>query len=237
METIQPLYDKQLKCLVCEHSFTSKKIRSRFVKVTAYDTDFCPSYNDEESNALYYNIHVCPCCGFSSSDDFSKYFPPLTKEEIQTKISAHWVPHHFGDKRTIHDAISTYKLAGYSAILKKEKHITIAGIFLRLAWLFRGNKNHEQEIRFLKIARQEYIESYSTDDFKGTQVSEIRILYLIGELSRRISDVQTAVKYFSIVIEQQSRAVETTIIDMARERWQEIREQRDNNQDHELVNS
>ena len=35
----------------------------------------------------------------------------------------------------------------------------------------------------MKLARREYEESYSTGDYSGTQVSEIRILYLVGELS------------------------------------------------------
>ena len=58
----------------------------------------------------------------------------------------------------------------------------------------------------------------------GTQVSEIRILYLVGELSRRIGDNQQAMKYFSSVLEKQKSAIETSIIQMARDRWAEIKE-------------
>ena len=32
--------------------------------------------------------------------------------------------------------------------------------------------------------------SYSNGDYSGTQMSETKILYLIGELSRRIGDVE-----------------------------------------------
>ncbi|WP_336864059.1 DUF2225 domain-containing protein [Peribacillus frigoritolerans] len=31
---------------------------------------------DSAVNPLYYNIFVCPHCGFSYSEDFSRYFPP-----------------------------------------------------------------------------------------------------------------------------------------------------------------
>ncbi|MCT4479381.1 DUF2225 domain-containing protein [Peribacillus frigoritolerans] len=34
-----------------------------------------PRYVDSAVNALYYNIFVCPHCGFSYSEDFSRYFP------------------------------------------------------------------------------------------------------------------------------------------------------------------
>ena len=78
---------------------------------------------------------------------------------------------------------------------------------MRIAWLYRMKQDKEQqEIRFMKLARQEYEESYSTGDYSGTQVSEIRILYLVGELSRRIGDNQKAMKYFSSVLEKQKSA-------------------------------
>ncbi|MGE7905954.1 DUF2225 domain-containing protein [Peribacillus sp. NPDC094092] len=66
-----------MECLLCKQKSTTKKVRSRFVKVTKYDTDFHPIYADPTVNALYYNIFVCPHCGFSYSEDFSRYSPPL----------------------------------------------------------------------------------------------------------------------------------------------------------------
>ena len=225
MEEIQPLFDRSMECLLCKQTSTTKKIRSRFIKVAEYDTDFCPKYEEGSVNALYYNIFVCPHCGFAYSKDFSKYFAPGTKELIIEKICSNWVSHSFSEERTIDDAIQTYKLASYSATLKKEKHITIAGIYMRIAWLYRIKQDKEQEIRFMKLARHEYDESFSIGDYSGTQVSEIRILYLAGELSRRIGDNQKAMKYFSSVLEKQKSAVETSIIQMARDRWAEIKEE------------
>jgi len=224
LEELQPTFDRNVECIYCNNKFTTKKIRSRFIKVTEYDTDFRPHYASSEANALLYNIFVCTQCGFSFSDDFTKYFAPGTKELIHERVTAKWIPSDYSGGRTVDDAIKTYKLAGYCATLKKEKHITIAGIFLRLAWLYRQKENLEQEARFLKLARHEYLESYTTDDFKGTQVSEVRLLYLAGELSNRIGDIPAAIKYFSMVIEKQKQTVETKLVEMARERWQEIRD-------------
>ncbi len=141
--------------------------------------------------------------GYSYSNDFSKYFPPLSKEQIQEKVCAKWVPHDFGGERTIRDAIKTYKLASYVATLKREKHVLIAGLYIRTAWLYRMLGNDEQENRFLKLAIHEYYESFSTEDYKRTQVSEVRILYLLGELSRRVGYLDQTIKYFSMVIERQ----------------------------------
>lgn len=223
MENIPTLYDRKLRCSICNNEFTSKKIRSKFIKVSSYDSDFCPTYAEGSVNALFYNVYVCPKCGYSFSDDFSNYFPPTTKEQIQVQISSKWKPHNFGDDRTLEDAIQTYKLASLSASLKKEKHVLIGGLYLRTAWLYRLKQNEIQEQRFLSFAIKEYNESYSRDDFKGTQISEIRLLYLLGDLSNRVGNYDQAVKFLSMVIEKQKSTIETHIVEMAKDKWHEIR--------------
>lgn len=224
MAELLPLYDKKYECLLCKKSFTSKKVRSRFVKVTHYDSDFCPTYSSGEANPLLYYVKVCPHCGFSFSEDFQPYFAPGTKEMIIEKVSSQWVPQDFGGDRTVQLALQTYKLAAYCGTLKKEKHINISGLYMRLSWLYRTLENKEQERRFTNLALQEYLDSYMTDDYKGTQVTEVRMLYLIGELSRRTDNIEQAVKYFSKVIEKQKSTTEATTVEMAKERWYEIRE-------------
>lgn len=224
MTQLEPLYDKSYKCLMCEHSFTTKKVRSRFVKVLHFDTDFAPVYSEEFENPTLYYVNVCPNCGFSSTDEFSSYFPPGSKQELSNKVCNQWVPHDFSSERTVDDTIKTYKLGAYCSSLKKEKHIVSAGLYVRLAWIYRSKKNEPQEMRFLKLALNEYIESFSKGDFKGTQVSEDRLLYLIGELSRRTGNSQDAVRFFSKVIERQKQSLEPKIIQMAKDRWQEMRE-------------
>ncbi|MFJ7937997.1 DUF2225 domain-containing protein [Peribacillus sp. NPDC096622] len=64
----------------------------------------------------------------------------------------------------------------------------------------------------MKFALKEYEASYSKGDFSGTQVSEARILYLAGEISRRIGNEQAAIKYFSLVFERQKNAREASIL-------------------------
>ncbi|WP_071393685.1 DUF2225 domain-containing protein [Bacillus tuaregi] len=224
MTALDALFDKKCDCPLCGNSFTSKKLRSRFIKLIRTDTDLCPVYSPTENNPLLYHILVCPACGYSFSDDFSSFFPPDTKEAIQEKVCSQWKPHSFSDKRSAEDAIKTYKLAVYCASLKKEKHIVQAGMYLKIAWLYRELENTEQEQRFMKLAIQEYEEAYMTQDYQGTQVSEIRVLYLLAELSYRAGNKKESGRYFSKVIEGQRRATETRIVEIAKERWQDIRQ-------------
>lgn len=221
---LQPLYDKSCTCIMCKKSFTTKRVRSRFVKIKEYDTDFCPVYELDGENPIFYQVKVCYHCGFSFTKDFSPHFPPGAKKLIQEKVCDKWVPQNFGETRTFQQATSTFILAAYCATLKKEKHITIAGLYMRLAWLHRSVQQKEKELRFLNLALKEYEESYRLADYEGTQVSEVRILYLLGEISRRTGQYPDAIQYFSRVVEQRSKTVERSLIDMARERWYEIRE-------------
>ncbi|KXG09649.1 hypothetical protein AT864_02119 [Anoxybacillus sp. P3H1B] len=229
---INELYDRKISCLVCHQPYTTKKIRSRFLRPIKHDSDFCSYYQSEDLNPLLYYVSVCPHCGFSVTEDFSAYFPPQTFEAIQQHICQLWSGHNYSGKRTFQEAVSTYKLGIYSATLKHEKHIVLAGLYMRLAWLYRTYKVPEQEKRFMRLALQEYMASYSNDDFLGTHMSEVRILYLIGELHRRLGETKQAILYFSKVIAKKKETIETGIIAMAHERWQEIRSGENSNHQH-----
>ena len=220
---ISPYYEKKVECLHCKKSFSTMKVRSKFIKVSATDTDFMPVYAEGDIPAMYYNVFVCEHCGFSFTEDFSRYFAPGTSEEIQSQITDKWVHHDFKGERTVFQAIQVYKLALICADIKKEKHVAKAGLALRLAWFYRSLRNAGQEQRFLEIARNQYMESFSTEDYASTQMSATRIMYLVAELSRRVNDMENATRFFSKVIESQRAGGEAKVIEMAKERWEEMR--------------
>lgn len=223
-EVLSPLFDKKVICPVCTHSFTTKRLRSRFVRVDKVDTDFLTYYKDEKLNPIFYEISVCPKCGYAFSDMYSTSFPPNAIDLIKSQISANWNERNYSEEREIPEAIATYKLALLSGSLKKEKSVVMAGICLRLAWLYRMTNDEEQEFRFIGLALEKYKNSFVESDYIGTQLTEMRLLYLIGELSRRIGEREEAVKNFSRVINHKNRTFETKLVEMAREQWYLIRE-------------
>jgi uncharacterized protein (DUF2225 family) len=221
------LYGKPVKCLVCQETYTTMKVLSKYIRSHKHDTDFCSHYISTKINPLLYYVQVCPNCGYSSSEEFSSFFPPTSFEAIQEKICSNWNGPNYCHERSLEDAIKSYKLAIYCATIKKEKHITLSGLYLRLAWLYRTEKvNVDEETRFLHLALTEYIQSYMYGDFNHTQLTEIKLLYLIGELSRRLRLTAQATKYFSRVIELQKQTIEKGIVAMAKDRWAEMREEK-----------
>lgn len=226
---LQPLYEKKITCYVCQKTYKTQKLRSRFIKPIQHDSDFCSYYQNEENNPLLYHINVCPNCGYAFSSAQSPYLSPSRLEAIQTNLCSKWVPKNYGGKRSYIDAIDTYKLAIYAGHLTKEKHIIMAGFYLRLAWIYRTySKNIEEEMRFLELALYEYIQSYQVGDYEGTIISEIKLLYLVGELSRRTNNEKQAIKYFSRVIEKQRTTTERRIVELARDQWEILRFSRKN---------
>nr|WP_269748943.1 DUF2225 domain-containing protein [Metabacillus litoralis] len=71
------LYNKTVTCMICQEKYTTKKVLSKYVRANKHDTDFCSYYMSTKKNPLLYYVQVCTTCGFSSSEEFSSYFPPL----------------------------------------------------------------------------------------------------------------------------------------------------------------
>lgn len=229
IEEVEQLYDKNIDCLVCNFSFISKKVRSKFVRAISTDTDFCSKYENEECSPLLYYVYVCPSCGYAFSTEADPYFKPGTKEKIYDNITKQWTGHkYYGDKRSNKDAIDSYKLAILSGMIKGERPIAMAGLHMRLAWMYRKAGNAAEEIRFLNNAVKAYEQSYFQNDYQTTDMSMARVLYLIGEIHRRLQNYKSSINYFSILIQNKDEVVEKKLVEMARDQWQLLREEQKN---------
>lgn len=219
MHPLEAFYEKKLICVYCSKPFTSLRVRSRFSIPYQVDGDFCPHYRAGNYNPHFYYVNVCPECGFAFSEEFSDQFPKGTKEVIGVQITGQWTKRDFGKVRDIHQALESYKLAILAGSLKREKNAVLAGLCLRLAWLYRTENNTDQETRFMGLAFKAYEESFLHSDFTGTSMSEINVLFMLGELSRRLGQYKKAITYFAKVIEHKEGKDEQKIITRAREQW------------------
>lgn len=225
MQSNEAFYEKKMACVFCGKSFTTLKVRSRFAIPYQIDSDFCPHYREGNYNPHFYYVNVCPECGFAFSEEFSDQFPLSSKEIINVKITKHWTKRNFGGVRDIQQALESYKLAILAGSLKKEKNAVMAGLCLRLAWLYRTEKMVEQENRFLGLALNAYEESFVHSDFVGTSMSELNVLFMIGELSRRLGQYQKAVSYFSKIVQHREAQNEQKMVNRAREQWRAAKEE------------
>lgn len=222
MEELTPLYQISVECLCCKSEFKTSKVRTSFRVSSRKDTDFCVHYKNVDVNPEYYSVRVCPICGFSSTKNFSSTLKEKKMAEFKKEVSDGWKFKEFSRERTIDDALAAYKLALISAQIFEEKESVIANILHRIAWLYRYKKDEEQEKRFLKHALDSYKIVYERES-----VDIARLMYLIGEISRRLKNYSDAITWFSRVV-YDKKINDSTIIKMSREQWAATRDDMNN---------
>lgn len=216
---MDPLYLSTSECPCCESTFKITRVRPSFKNPSRTDTDFCGYYKNG-INPDYYVIRVCPQCGYAFSENGSKRMNDEQKNRYYQEIGKHWSEQYFHGERTIEQVLTTYKRALMIAQLMNEDHRLIAGFLHHIAWLYRYMGHEENEQRFLRFALEKYIVVY---EHETNSNKNARLLYIIGELNKRVGNYQEAVKWFSRVVNDQS-IIDAGMIRASREQWKETAE-------------
>ncbi|WJH32210.1 DUF2225 domain-containing protein [Paenibacillus sp. CC-CFT747] len=215
---LEPLYQTKNTCLVCEREFTTSRVRSSFKRPVRTESDFYMVF--KEINPDYYVVAVCPSCGYASTENFHPQLAPVHRAALQEKVGRNWSFRDYGGSRTWEDALATYKLALVCAQAKQEKDRVIAGLLHHIAWLYREKEDHAQEQRFLAFAMQAYLSVYERE---GGSVNNARLMYLLGELNRRLGRYSEAVQWFSRVVNDKS-IMDAAMIRASRDQWEVTRQ-------------
>lgn len=217
------LYSIKIECIHCKKKFETLKPKSKSCIIISKDTDFCCHYKDA-INPYFYEVTVCPECGFAFTQNFNRNLSDEAKKKFHDQVASNWYKRYqFSFARTLGTAIDANKLALITGNLVDEKKWVIAGIALRLGWFYRYQGKLEDELKFLSLARNLYMTSYENEGLRGCEIPEINIIYLLGELSARVGDSESAIKWFSKVTEHETRGIYKALVAQARDRWQEVR--------------
>lgn len=215
---VEPLYDITVTCSFCTNTYKTMKVRPSFKKAIKTDTDFCTYF--KEVNPDFYVVRVCPFCGYAHTENFTDKWTTEQREVFFEKVSKNWSMRDLCGERSWDDARQCYKLALLSAQIKGEKSRVVAGLLHHLAWLYRYTGDKEQETRFLVFALDAYVNVFETE---GLDLNNARLMYLMGELSRRLHRFQDAVKWFSRIINDR-KIMDAGMIRASREQWITTRE-------------
>lgn len=189
------LYDKSINCPICSHQFTTKKVKSKYVKVKSRDTDFRAEY--EFANPTFYGVDVCPNCGHARFESDFSDLSEASKKQIKDNISSKWKKKNFCNERSINDAAEVHKLALLNYNVTHYKFSVVAKACLRISWFYHGLENGLEE-RFSDFARQNYEKAYTQESLDENPKEELTILYLLGELNRRAGKFKAAMDWFSL---------------------------------------
>ncbi|MBY0012536.1 DUF2225 domain-containing protein [Paenibacillus typhae] len=219
MSELIPLYSIKVVCIHCENEFSTSRVRPSLKRAIRRDADFCSYYKDE--NPDYYVVRICPNCGFASTENSADKLADWQKKAFKEQVASRWQSRDFGGKRSWETALETYKLALICSQCINDKSRIIASHLHHIAWMYRYKGDTEQEQRFLRYSLDEYIKVFENDGMGG---NDARLMFLIGELNRRVGEYNKAVRWFSRLINDQ-RIMDAAMIRSAREQWALLREQ------------
>lgn len=192
------LYDKKVTCPVCLKAFTCRVVKAYVPKVKSKDTDAFIRY--EGVNPYFYEVLVCPTCGYAAlKSDFQK-IQSYKREVILVKIGNQWQGKEYPQVYNEEIAIERYKLALLNAVLGEFKDSTKAMLCLKIAWMYRLQENKEDEKAFLERALQGFVIAYENERTPIYGLSIYSLQYIIGELYRRIGDYTNAKLWLGRVI-------------------------------------
>lgn len=207
-------------CPVCEKKFKVTKLRSRMVKIKQ-DIDLCMYY--EGINPYYYTIWVCSNCGYASDEKNFSAIREADVAKIKAFLAAKEVKLEYVETRKWEDAVMAYKLAIFFADLIGAPPSRMAGMYLKLAWLYREQHNEEEEMALLKRAIDYYDQSLAKERYPVGPMTDTTVTYLIGALHKLRGNLDEATMYLSRVVGDQRARSEPLIYNMARDLWQDIR--------------
>lgn len=195
------LYNKSITCPVCGKKFVTKKVKISRIAVVKRDTDFKTEYKN--ADPTFYGVIVCPKCGHARFE--SDFFDVNNRDKmiILKEISSRWKPQDYTGKRTIIDAITVHKLAIINYNVTNYKKSAIAKACLRISWYYRDIHNGDD--MYLKNAAKLFEEAYQSEDFSGDLEEELKVLYLLGELNRRLGEHKNAIDWFYLGLKNPAR--------------------------------
>lgn len=203
MTEINPVYTIKITCPICEKQIEVTKVRSKFVKLVSQDEDFCPHY--EGLNPVFYEAWVCGYCGYAAHSTVFDQVSVYDRKRVYEKITPRWKSRSFNGERDIHQALDAFKIVLYNLQVREAVPSEFAKVCLRIAWLYRYCGDSENEQRFLKYAYNYYQQAFSEEHLGKNKPDEYTLMFIIGELARRLELNEEALSWFGKIITASAR--------------------------------
>ena len=97
-------------------------------------------------------------------------------------------------------AIERYKIALLNAMLTNAPDSTKAMISLKISWMFRLLEDKAQESIFMGQALEAFTDAYTKEVFTIYGLQRDSMMYLLGELNRRMKNYDEALLWYSKTI-------------------------------------
>ncbi len=209
------LFDRKYTCNICGNQFTSKQVKTSALRVKSRERDFHAYYNSE--SPIYYGVVCCPNCGYAKFEkDFKSSILNTDVNLVKSFISSNWRYQNFCDQRDVDTALRVHLVALANYKILRASNYVLGKLYLRLAWFYR-EMQHSDEKKYLKLALDAFTQGFKAEK---NDENELEIIYLIGELNRRVGNYQEAIRWFSSAVNHEFAYKNRMIKSYARDQWE-----------------
>ena len=220
---VELTYITEKTCPLCQNTFHATKVRSK-LRMIKQDTDFNTIF--DQINPLYYAVFFCPNCGYAAQDTVFSDISETLGRKIRAFLQTCNVNIGFPGLRSREQAILLFKLAIFQAELIEAKSSRLAGLYLRLAWLYREAEDGAMEQLAMEKALEHYEQAMTKETFPIGNMNEVMADYLIAQLQYRLGKLDLAAKGFARIVSSVAAKHEKRIMEMSRDAWNEIKEKK-----------
>lgn len=215
-----PFYQKHFTCAFCETEFPSLEVKSKYIQQEKVDSDYCPHYRG--INPLFYEVRVCPRCGYAFTAESPAALGDRARATLAARLANLRAPLRFGGERDLNTAIEAFRLAFYCLEAIGGKKTALGKLYLKIAWLHRYAGDEDEDREYCEKALFCLIESYRLEK-SADAASELKLLYLIAEISYRLENYNLAAQWFARILNHPQRSANPTVMKRTRDRWYDLR--------------
>lgn len=219
---MEGLYDKEITCPVCEKKYKTKKVKSAAVKLDKKDSDFCMHFKG--ANPLFYSAYVCPHCGYSSTEKNFEKITLAQKGLVDAAISSKWKGKDYGGERSFDETIEVHKLIMLNYKVMGYPDSEMAKLCLKFAWFYRYQNDEETEISYLRNSLMYFEKAYYSERLDEDPDNELNILYLMGDINKRLGEYTKAISWFQMALQHEHLANTKTMEKTIRDSWTEAKD-------------
>ncbi len=219
------IYDKKVKCPVCDKNFVTSQVKTGKTRFMGSDDDLRPRYLNIDT--IKYDVCMCPYCGYAAVmrdyENVSENQRKVLRAKIGDKYNATIIDTGVYSYNT---AIRRYKMALLTAIVKPSKLSEASYICLKLSWLYKGRieaieSGQEQGTQKDIQKCQKNIDKYENIAYNGFKealisefppicgMNEVTINLLMAVLGKDCEDYVDAKKFAFMVLSSRSVPVKT----------------------------
>ncbi|MFZ7131856.1 MAG: DUF2225 domain-containing protein [Eubacteriales bacterium] len=192
------LYLKDIKCPCCQEITKMTIARKSKARIEGRDSDFFIRYR--ELNLYFYEIWVCQYCGYAALSNEYHNIKRDQIEKIKKNITLNWQPRANVIINDVDTAIDRYKLALLCYTQMDALSSQLGTLCLKLAWMYRLKIDINEENRFLALALKQLDYAYYVEPLPFYGLDKDHIMYLLGEIHRRLHHKSEALKSYSQVL-------------------------------------